>query len=101
VAFVPDNALKIVIPAPYNEERLRSGYNVIEQYRLAYYKEHWREPWYEDTKGWYHDPQWKYRLWSIQCAHDRNHQIWKVAHALTRWGYIAAATGPLSSFFMW
>ncbi len=97
MAFVPDNALKIVIPAPYNEERLRAGYNVVEQYRLAYYEKHWREPWYEDTKFFVHDPYWNRRLWSIQCARDRNHIVWKIVAGLSAWGSLAAS-GPLAAF---
>jgi hypothetical protein len=95
---VPNIALQVIIPVPYNE--IWSGYNVVEYYRHAYYKEHCHEPWYEDTRGWYHDPEWKYRVMSIQCAHDENHPVWKVAGLLSRWGYVASAAGPLSSFFM-
>ena len=106
MALTPDNGLKIILPAPYYEGRLSygwlgGGYNVVQQYRLAYEKEHCHEPWYEDTKGWYHDPEWNYRFMSIQCAHDGNHPVWKAAHALARWGYITSAMGPFSSLFLY
>lgn len=105
MAIVPDNALKVILPAPYHEAQLwygrSSGYDAVAEYREVYNEEHYHEPWYEDTKGWYHDPEWNYRFMSIQCAHDGNHPVWAAAHALARWGYITAATGPLASLFMY
>jgi hypothetical protein len=105
MAVLPENAIKIILPAPYYEGRLSYGwsvssYNIVQHYRQRYEEEHKYERWYEDTKGWYHDPEWKYRLLSIQSAHDGNHPVWIVAHHLARWGYIATAMGPASSFFM-
>ena len=106
MALLPDNALKIILPAPYYEGRLAygwsgSGYNVVEHYRQTYYEAHKHEPWFEDTKGWYHDPEWKYRVMSIQCAHDGNHPIWKAAQAFSRWSYVISSMGPLSSLFLY
>lgn len=61
----------VVLPSPHEEERLRaSGYDVIQEYRRRYEEEHAGEPWVEDTKGWYHDPEWQTRTMSIQCARN-------------------------------
>jgi hypothetical protein len=31
-----------------------------------------------------HDPRWRYRFLSIQCAHDLNHPVWRAAHVFTQ-----------------
>jgi hypothetical protein len=103
MTFSTDVALKIIVPAPYIDVKSGSGYSgysVVEHYRQCYCEEHCHERWFEDTKFFTHDPEWKNRFLSIQSARDGNHPVWKVAHIITRFGYIASATGPLSSFFM-
>lgn len=95
-----DSALKQIIPVPHTKEEIRTGYDVVAGYRQRYCEEHKHERWLEDTKFFVHDPDWDHRLLSIQSAHDGNHPVWKVAHVLARFGYIASATSPLSSLFM-
>ena len=99
MALSSDISMRIILPAPYYEAQLRyggsSGYNVVEQYRQAYYEKHKHERWYEDTKFFVHDPEWNHRFLSIQSAHDGNHPVWKVTHIMLRWGAITvAAAGP-------
>jgi hypothetical protein len=63
----------IIIPSPHEEERLRgdvADYDVVKIYRRAYEEEHAGERWLEDTKGWYHDPEWRERTMSIQHIHE-------------------------------
>lgn len=61
------------------------------QYQIWREENEAREPkWKPENIRFEHDPLWRNRLLSIQCAHDGNILFWKLA----RVAYIAGAAAP-------
>lgn len=58
-----------IIQVPHEEERLRSGYNIVAEYRRTLNEEYGWKP-VENVKDFVHDPEWRGRLMNVQCAHD-------------------------------
>lgn len=45
------------------------------------------EQWQPENVRFVHDPEWKNRFWSVQCAHDGNHWFWKTTHEIASMMY--------------
>lgn len=84
--MIPGN---IVIPARPNQEYLvnlvRAQYQIWREEKDAR-----EEKWVPVNIRFEHDPNWRNRLISIQCAHDGNILFWQVAKVV----YVAAAAAP-------
>ena len=81
--------LGIVTPEIAQVEQQR----IAAQIQSAYYE--WHQAWeakqqtcVPENIRFERDPQWRSRLFSIQCAHDGNHWVWKATQIL--WGAMAA-----------
>ena len=46
----------------------------------------------DETKGWIHDPWWRYRFWSLTSAKELNHPAWWPI-ALLWWMAVGAFAG--------
>lgn len=79
----------IIVPGRPSQEYLvrlvRAQYQIWREEKEAR-----EEKWVPVNIRFEHDPLWRYRYMSIQCMHDGNIMIWKLAKV----AYVAAAAAP-------
>lgn len=88
----------IVIPAPFEQEQLQTGYDVVSEYRRRYEEEHADERWFEDTSRFEHRPDWRENpdFWSLQGVRDNPNVTWRVVGLLWWAGQFSFSLGFLA-----
>jgi hypothetical protein len=92
-----ETAIQIIIPGyrtyGYGQE-FDQLYKIIRQGQIKR-----EEKFVIENVRFEHDPQWRTRFLSIQCAHDGDHPVWAAAHVIVRYAFpLASEMVPLMYF---